>query len=171
MRFRSITTLCLFGAAAFVALKYPLIGLGICICCLIVYLLSNGLGHGTQHHCGIIRIVALLAWHARRECPKRPQARTQNNVDPTVMRRAVSWQRPRTCPARGAGLPHAASGSRSGGSSLWMNPARFTVIHQATNTWRIGIPVRALSDQAKPISHTARLLATPSGHRLITEGR
>jgi uncharacterized membrane protein len=38
MRFRSITTLCLFGAAAVVALKYPLVGLGICICCLIVYL-------------------------------------------------------------------------------------------------------------------------------------
>jgi TMEM175 potassium channel family protein len=38
MRFRAITTLCLFGAAAVVALKYPLIGLGICICCLIVYL-------------------------------------------------------------------------------------------------------------------------------------
>ena len=38
MRFRSITTLCLFGAAAVVALKYPLVGLGICICCLAVYL-------------------------------------------------------------------------------------------------------------------------------------
>src|SRR5215470_9313040 len=38
MRFRSIMTLCLFGAAAVVALKYPLVGLGICICCLIVYL-------------------------------------------------------------------------------------------------------------------------------------
>jgi uncharacterized membrane protein len=38
MRFRSITTLCLFGAAAVVALKYPLVGLGICICCLMVYL-------------------------------------------------------------------------------------------------------------------------------------
>ena len=38
MRFRSITTLFLFGAAAVVALKYPLVGLGICICCLIVYL-------------------------------------------------------------------------------------------------------------------------------------
>jgi len=35
---RSVTTLCLFGAAAAVALKYPLAGLGICICCLIVYL-------------------------------------------------------------------------------------------------------------------------------------
>jgi uncharacterized membrane protein len=31
MRLRAITTLCLFGAAAVVALKYPLVGLGICI--------------------------------------------------------------------------------------------------------------------------------------------
>ena len=38
MRFRSVTTLCLFGIAAIVALKYPPAGLGICICCLIVYL-------------------------------------------------------------------------------------------------------------------------------------
>jgi uncharacterized membrane protein len=38
LHLRSITTLCLFGAAAFVALKFPLAGLGICICCLIVYL-------------------------------------------------------------------------------------------------------------------------------------
>jgi uncharacterized membrane protein len=38
MRFRSTTTLGLFGVAALVALKYPLAGLGICICCLIVYL-------------------------------------------------------------------------------------------------------------------------------------
>jgi TMEM175 potassium channel family protein len=38
MHFRSITTLCLFGMAAVVALKYPLAGLGICICCLAVYL-------------------------------------------------------------------------------------------------------------------------------------
>ena len=38
MRFRSIATLCLFGIAAVVALKYPLAGLGICCCCLIVYL-------------------------------------------------------------------------------------------------------------------------------------
>jgi uncharacterized membrane protein len=38
MYFRAITTLCLFGAAAVIALKYPLVGLGICICCLIVYL-------------------------------------------------------------------------------------------------------------------------------------
>jgi uncharacterized membrane protein len=38
MRFRSITTLCFFGLAAVVSLRYPLAGLGICICCLIVYL-------------------------------------------------------------------------------------------------------------------------------------
>jgi hypothetical protein len=38
MRFRSVTTLCLFGIAAIVALKYPPAGLGICICCLIAYL-------------------------------------------------------------------------------------------------------------------------------------
>jgi hypothetical protein len=34
----SVATLCLFGAAAVVALKYSLLGLGICIACLIVYL-------------------------------------------------------------------------------------------------------------------------------------
>ena len=38
MRFRSLTTLCLFAVAAVIALKYPLAGLGICICCLILYL-------------------------------------------------------------------------------------------------------------------------------------
>jgi len=38
MRVRSITTLCLFGLAALVALKCPLAGLGICICYLMVYL-------------------------------------------------------------------------------------------------------------------------------------
>ncbi len=38
MRVRSIVTLCLFGVAAVVALKYPPVGLGICCCCLIVYL-------------------------------------------------------------------------------------------------------------------------------------
>jgi uncharacterized membrane protein len=41
MRFRAITTLGMFGAAAVVALKYPLVGLGVCICCLIVYLRPN----------------------------------------------------------------------------------------------------------------------------------
>jgi len=38
MWIRSITTLCVFGAAAVVALSYPLIGLGLCCACLIVYL-------------------------------------------------------------------------------------------------------------------------------------
>ena len=38
MRFRSIATLCVFGIAAVVAFKYPLVGLGMCIFCLIVYL-------------------------------------------------------------------------------------------------------------------------------------
>lgn len=38
MRFRSIATLGIFAAAAVVALKYPLAGLGMCCCCLIVYL-------------------------------------------------------------------------------------------------------------------------------------
>jgi hypothetical protein len=38
MRVRSLATLCLFDAAAVVALKYPLAGLAICICCLVGYL-------------------------------------------------------------------------------------------------------------------------------------
>src|SRR5438105_9177801 len=38
MRVRSTATLCLFGVAAVVALKFPLVGLGICVCCLVVYL-------------------------------------------------------------------------------------------------------------------------------------
>jgi uncharacterized membrane protein len=38
MRFRSIATLCIFATAAIVALRYPLVGLGMCCCCLIVYL-------------------------------------------------------------------------------------------------------------------------------------
>ncbi len=38
MHVRSLATLFLFGTAAIVALRYPLFGLGICICCLIVYL-------------------------------------------------------------------------------------------------------------------------------------
>jgi uncharacterized membrane protein len=38
MHVRSIVTLCLFAFAALVALAYPLAGLAICICCLIVYL-------------------------------------------------------------------------------------------------------------------------------------
>lgn len=38
MRFRAIVTLCIFAVAAVTALKYPLIGLGMCCCCLLVYL-------------------------------------------------------------------------------------------------------------------------------------
>ena len=41
---RSIVTLCLFGVAAVIALKYPLAGLGICCCCLIVYLKPDAPG-------------------------------------------------------------------------------------------------------------------------------
>jgi uncharacterized membrane protein len=48
MRFRSVTTLCLFGLAAVVALKYPLAGLGLCICCLVVYLKPEPPGDGKQ---------------------------------------------------------------------------------------------------------------------------
>jgi uncharacterized membrane protein len=48
MHFRSVATLCLFGVAALVALKYPLVGLGICCCCLIVYLKPDAPGAGTQ---------------------------------------------------------------------------------------------------------------------------
>ena len=46
MRFRSITTLFLFGVAALLALKYPLAGLGICVCCLILYLKPDPPGIG-----------------------------------------------------------------------------------------------------------------------------
>jgi uncharacterized membrane protein len=38
MRFRSMTTLVVFGVATGVALRYPQAGLALCICCLIVYL-------------------------------------------------------------------------------------------------------------------------------------
>jgi uncharacterized membrane protein len=38
MRIRSIVTLVLFGIASVVALTFPLVALGICICCLLVYL-------------------------------------------------------------------------------------------------------------------------------------
>jgi uncharacterized membrane protein len=47
MHFRSITTLCVFAAAALVALKFPLVGLGMCICCLIVYVKPEAPGAGT----------------------------------------------------------------------------------------------------------------------------
>jgi len=46
MHVRSFATLCLFGLAAVVALKYPLVGLGICICCLVVYLKPDPPGAG-----------------------------------------------------------------------------------------------------------------------------
>ena len=38
MRFRAIITVFLFAVAVIVALKFPVAGLGICVCCLIVYL-------------------------------------------------------------------------------------------------------------------------------------
>jgi len=38
LRLRSLMTLALFGIASITALKFPLIALGICICCLAVYL-------------------------------------------------------------------------------------------------------------------------------------
>ena len=47
MRFRSIVTLCVFAAAAVTALKYPLIGLAMCCCCLIVYLKPEAPGAET----------------------------------------------------------------------------------------------------------------------------
>jgi uncharacterized membrane protein len=38
MHWRSIATLCLFGIAALVALRWPVIGLAICVACLVLYL-------------------------------------------------------------------------------------------------------------------------------------
>jgi uncharacterized membrane protein len=46
MRLRSIATLGIFAVAAIIALKYPLAGLGLCCCCLIVYLKSEAPGTG-----------------------------------------------------------------------------------------------------------------------------
>jgi uncharacterized membrane protein len=48
MRVRSVATLCLFGPAAVVALKYPLLGLGICCCCLLGYLRPEVPGGGKR---------------------------------------------------------------------------------------------------------------------------
>jgi hypothetical protein len=48
MRVRSIATLCVFGVAAAVALKFPLIGLAMCCCCLIVYLKPEAPGAEQQ---------------------------------------------------------------------------------------------------------------------------
>ena len=47
-RIMRFTTLCLFGMATVVALKYPLVGLAICIGCLIVYLRPDPLVAGRQ---------------------------------------------------------------------------------------------------------------------------
>jgi len=47
MRVRSIATLCLFGGAAVVALRYPLLGLAICCGCLVAYLKPDAHGLGT----------------------------------------------------------------------------------------------------------------------------
>lgn len=47
MRFRSIVTLCIFAAAAIVAMEYPLFGLGMCCCCLFVYLKPEAPGAET----------------------------------------------------------------------------------------------------------------------------
>src|ERR1700756_5020498 len=44
MRYRALATLCLFGIASIVALKFPYLGLGICCCCLVVYLRPDAPG-------------------------------------------------------------------------------------------------------------------------------
>jgi uncharacterized membrane protein len=44
MRVRSIVTLCLFAVAAVVALRFPVVGLGLCCCCLIGYLKPDAPG-------------------------------------------------------------------------------------------------------------------------------
>jgi uncharacterized membrane protein len=46
MRIRSFATLCLFGIAAAIALKYPFAGLAICCCCLVGYLRPAAPGAG-----------------------------------------------------------------------------------------------------------------------------
>ena len=38
MRARSLVTLCVFAAAAVIALRYPVAGLAMCVCCLLFYL-------------------------------------------------------------------------------------------------------------------------------------
>jgi uncharacterized membrane protein len=48
MRIRSVVTLCVFGTAAAVALRYPLVGLAMCCCCLIVYLRPEAPGASKQ---------------------------------------------------------------------------------------------------------------------------
>jgi uncharacterized membrane protein len=44
MRVRSLVTLSLFAVAAVAALRFPLVGLGLCCCCLIVYLKPDAPG-------------------------------------------------------------------------------------------------------------------------------
>jgi uncharacterized membrane protein len=48
MQARAIATLCLFGLAAMVALRFPLVGLGICCSCLIGYLRPEAPGARKQ---------------------------------------------------------------------------------------------------------------------------
>jgi len=43
-----IAALCLFEAAAVAALKFPLARLGICVCCLVVYLKAEASGGETN---------------------------------------------------------------------------------------------------------------------------
>jgi hypothetical protein len=47
MRIRSIVTLVIFAVAAGVALKFSVVGLGLCCCCLIVYLKPEAPGAST----------------------------------------------------------------------------------------------------------------------------
>ena len=55
MRLRSISTLCLFATAALVGLKFPLLGLGICIGCLAFYLRPDPLEIGWKSDSGALR--------------------------------------------------------------------------------------------------------------------
>ena len=48
MRVRSITTLCLFGTAAVITLRYPVLGLAVCCGCLIAYLKPDAPGLSTE---------------------------------------------------------------------------------------------------------------------------
>jgi uncharacterized membrane protein len=65
MRARSIVTLCLFAAAALVALTYPVVGLAICCCCLIVYL------HPEAPILPTIRTLAAPTWLKHLRCRRR----------------------------------------------------------------------------------------------------
>jgi hypothetical protein len=99
VRFRSIATLCLFGAAALVALKYPLTGLGICICCLMVYLKPEPSEPGSRSRrrdAGVTRA-----------CPESPRTRSALHprrfdlpTDRSSGTRRDLGHRPDRCPAR-----------------------------------------------------------------------